>query len=561
MKVISDLNQPTLVDRSLDAVWHPCTQMKHHESFPLIAITKGKGPWLYDEQGNALLDCISSWWTNLFGHSNPQINQAITDQLEKIEHVMLAGFTHQPVVELSEKLSALTNGNLGHVFYASDGASAVEIALKMSHHFWQVNDKPNKKKFVCLENGYHGETLGALAVTDVAIFREAYSSILQEVYTVSSPDARKAKPGESADDIARHAAAELEKLFKKEHQHIAAIIIEPLVQCAGQMAMHSPEYLRLVRELCNSYDIHLIADEIAVGIRAVEGVSSGMEADERLAALHPAEEVVEIRDRQRAGGAAEDDAVELVERFLRERLGEELGEGLVPGGIGHLELLEIGFVGLLLLLPIGVTRAILPLRLLRLPGPPRRKSEVVDMKLPALPAEPFEHSFGGLDRAMAEAVGDGDDEEPGRLLRRAVGIDGVRRSEAGEEQGDDRQQGENRAKAFTVHRRHTAPRGQSLARGERLEWSARSARIPPRPPRWYHTAPTAAAGLRRRSGRRSRRRARHCGPDRSATISRCRTAPERRGRAAFPPQRPGALPCASAPLSSPPSSPCLWPPP
>ncbi len=265
MKVISDLNQPTLVDRSLAAVWHPCTQMKHHESFPLIAITKGKGPWLYDEEGNALLDCISSWWTNLFGHSNPRINQAISNQLEKIEHVMLAGFTHRPVVELSEKLSALTNGNLGHVFYASDGASAVEIALKMSHHFWQLNGKTQKKKFVCLQNGYHGETLGALAVTDVAIFREAYGSLLQDVYTVTSPDARKAKSGESAIDVAKHAAAELEQLFKKEHQHIAAIIIEPLVQCAGQMAMHAPEYLRLVKDLCNQYEIHLIADEIAVG--------------------------------------------------------------------------------------------------------------------------------------------------------------------------------------------------------------------------------------------------------------------------------------------------------
>jgi adenosylmethionine-8-amino-7-oxononanoate aminotransferase len=265
MKVISDLNQASLVDRSLSAVWHPCTQMKHHESFPLIAITKGKGPWLYDEKGNALLDCISSWWTNLFGHSNPQINQAITDQLAKIEHVMLAGFTHQPVIELSEKLSALTNGNLGHVFYASDGASAVEIALKMSHHFWQLNGQPNKRKFVCLENGYHGETLGALAVTDVAIFREAYGSLLQDVYTVSSPDARKAKSGERAEDVAKNCATELEQLFKKEHQHIAAIIIEPLVQCAGQMAMYSPEYLRLVRDLCNRYDIHLIADEIAVG--------------------------------------------------------------------------------------------------------------------------------------------------------------------------------------------------------------------------------------------------------------------------------------------------------
>ena len=265
MKPISDLNQRSLLERSLAAVWHPCTQMKHHESFPLIAISKGKGAWLYDENGNALLDCISSWWTNLFGHANPHINQSITQQLEKIEHVMLAGFTHSPVVELSEKLSALTKGNLGHVFYASDGASAVEIALKMSHHYWQLHGKQQKKKFVCLENSYHGETLGALAVTDVAIFREAYGSLLQEVFKVTSPDTRKAAAGETAEDVARKAAQELEQLFEKEHQQIAAIIVEPLVQCAGQMAMHSPEYLRLIRALCDRYDVHLIADEIAVG--------------------------------------------------------------------------------------------------------------------------------------------------------------------------------------------------------------------------------------------------------------------------------------------------------
>jgi adenosylmethionine-8-amino-7-oxononanoate aminotransferase len=239
--------------------------MKHHESLPLIAITKGKGAWLFDDKGTALLDCISSWWTNLFGHSNPRINQAIINQLEKIEHVMLAGFTHPPVVELSEKLSALTQGHLGHVFYASDGASAVEIALKMSHHYWKLNNKPQKKKFVCLENGYHGETLGALAVTDVAIFREAYGSLLQDVFTVPSPDTRKAQEGESDEYVARRAAKKLEDLLKSEHQNIAAIIIEPLVQCAGQMAMYSPEYLRLARSLCDRFNIHLIADEIAVG--------------------------------------------------------------------------------------------------------------------------------------------------------------------------------------------------------------------------------------------------------------------------------------------------------
>ncbi|OZA29862.1 MAG: adenosylmethionine--8-amino-7-oxononanoate transaminase, partial [Polynucleobacter sp. 17-46-58] len=265
MKSISDPNQTTLVDRSLDAVWHPCTQMKHHESFPLIAISHGKGAYLFDEQGNSMLDCISSWWTNLFGHSNPCINKAINSQLEKIEHVMLAGFTHPPVVELSEKLSALTQGHLGHVFYASDGASAVEIALKMSHHYWRLHDQPQKKKFICLENGYHGETLGALAVTDVAIFREAYGSLLQDVFTVPSPDSRKAQASESAEDVAKQSAKKLEQLLEAEHQNIAALIIEPLVQCAGQMAMYSPEYLKLARALCDRFDVHLIADEIAVG--------------------------------------------------------------------------------------------------------------------------------------------------------------------------------------------------------------------------------------------------------------------------------------------------------
>ena len=265
MKSLSESNQTSLANRSLDAVWHPCTQMKHHESLPLVAITHGKGAYLFDEQGNKLLDCISSWWTNLFGHSNPLINQAISSQLEKIEHVMLAGFTHPPVVELSEKLSALTLGHLGHVFFASDGASAVEVSLKMSHHYWRLQNKPQKKKFVCVENGYHGETLGALAITDVAIFREAYGSLLQDVFTVPSPDARKAQEDQTSEDVAKQAAKKLELLLETEHHQIAAVIVEPLVQCAGQMAMHSPEYLKQVRDLCDRFNVHLIADEIAVG--------------------------------------------------------------------------------------------------------------------------------------------------------------------------------------------------------------------------------------------------------------------------------------------------------
>ena len=253
------------VSRSLASVWQPCTQMKDHEAYPLIAITSGKGAWLCDDQGRRFIDGISSWWTNLFGHANPRINQAITEQLNRIEHVMLAGFTHQPVVELSERLSALTNGQLGHAFYASDGASAVEIALKMSHHFWKIQGKPSKKEFICLANSYHGETLGALSVTDVSIFRDAYGSLLNPVHIVMSPDSRAATDRNSSEEIIDLALQNLEECLAKHHQTIAALIIEPLVQCAGQMAMHAPRYVKRAKQLCEQYDVHLIADEIAVG--------------------------------------------------------------------------------------------------------------------------------------------------------------------------------------------------------------------------------------------------------------------------------------------------------
>ena len=253
------------VSRSLASVWHPCTQMKDHEAYPLIAIASGKGAWLEDTQGRRFIDAISSWWTNIFGHANPRINQAITQQLNSIEHVMLAGFTHQPVVELSERLNTLTNGQLGHAFYASDGASAVEIALKMSHHFWKIQGKPNKKEFICLANSYHGETLGALSVTDVSIFRDAYGSLLNPVHIVMSPDSRAATDRNSSEEIIDLALKSLEQCLERHHQTIAALIIEPLVQCAGQMAMHAPRYVRGVKQLCEQYEVHLIADEIAVG--------------------------------------------------------------------------------------------------------------------------------------------------------------------------------------------------------------------------------------------------------------------------------------------------------
>ena len=239
--------------------------MQHHETVPLVAVQRGSGAWLYDHDGNRYLDAISSWWVNLFGHANPRINDALKHQLDTLEHAMLAGFTHEPVVVLSEKLSALTDGELGHCFYASDGASAVEIALKMSFHSWRNQGHSSKQEFVCLKGGYHGETVGALGVTDVPIFRDAYDALLKPAHTIMSPDARQSVGGESADQVALRAAGELETLLQARAANISAVIIEPLVQCAGGMAMHSAVYVQEVRRLCTAFNVHLIADEIAVG--------------------------------------------------------------------------------------------------------------------------------------------------------------------------------------------------------------------------------------------------------------------------------------------------------
>ncbi|MBU1396885.1 MAG: adenosylmethionine--8-amino-7-oxononanoate transaminase [Gammaproteobacteria bacterium] len=271
-----------LLSRTRAAVWHPCTQMKQLEAAPPLAIARGEGAWLIDTDGRRYLDAISSWWVNLFGHCNPRINAAITDQLGKIEHVMLAGATHEPVVALSERLAKLTG--LGHAFYGSDGASATEIALKMSAHFWRNAGQPGKNGFISLANGYHGETVGALSVTDIPLFKSTYAPLLRRTVQVPTPDARLAGPGESAEAYALRCAAALETHLAGHAATTAAFIVEPLVQGAAGMAMYHPAYLTRARELCDRYQVHLIADEIAVGF----GRTGTMFAFEQAAAPTPA---------------------------------------------------------------------------------------------------------------------------------------------------------------------------------------------------------------------------------------------------------------------------------
>ncbi|HEC30256.1 MAG TPA: adenosylmethionine--8-amino-7-oxononanoate transaminase [Gammaproteobacteria bacterium] len=251
--------------RDLRTIWHPCTQMKDHESLPMIPIKKGDGVWLEDFEGNRYLDAISSWWVNLFGHSNPRINEPLKKQLDTLEHVILAGFTHEPVIELSEKLVEITPGGLNRCFYADNGSSAIEVALKMSFHYWRNIGKEKKTRFINLSNSYHGETLGALAVGDVELYKDTYAPLLMQPITVPSPDCYHRETGESCHDYSLRMFRYMEQTLEKHAEETCAVIIEPLIQCAGNMRMYDAVYLELLRKACDKYDVHLIADEIAVG--------------------------------------------------------------------------------------------------------------------------------------------------------------------------------------------------------------------------------------------------------------------------------------------------------
>jgi adenosylmethionine-8-amino-7-oxononanoate aminotransferase len=253
------------VRRDLRVLWHPCTQMKDHEWLPLIPVRRGQGVWLEDFEGKRYLDAISSWWVNLFGHANPRINAALARQAETLEHVILAGFSHEAVVELSERLVQIAPPGLTRCFYADNGSSAVEVTLKMSFHYWRNLGQHKKKRFINLSNSYHGETLGALAVGDEPLYKQTYQPLLMDVITVPSPDCFECEAGESWETHTQRMFAHMEQALAQHHEEVCAVILEPLVQCAGNMRMYHPVYLKLLREACNRYGVHLIADEIAVG--------------------------------------------------------------------------------------------------------------------------------------------------------------------------------------------------------------------------------------------------------------------------------------------------------
>ena len=259
------MDNETLRQRDLDVVWHPCTQMKDHEQLPMIPIKSGKGVWLHDFDGNRYIDAISSWWVNLFGHSHPKISEAISLQSRCLEQLILAGFTHEPIIRLSEQLIELAPSGLTRSFYADNGSAAVEIAMKMSFHYWLNQGKTKKTRFISLTNSYHGETLGALSVGDVALYKKTYEPLLLNTIHVQSPDCYYKNDDETCHDYCKRLFEPMRKTLETHANETCAVIVEPLIQCAGSMRMYDPIYLTLLRQACDEFDVHLIADEIAVG--------------------------------------------------------------------------------------------------------------------------------------------------------------------------------------------------------------------------------------------------------------------------------------------------------
>jgi adenosylmethionine-8-amino-7-oxononanoate aminotransferase len=259
------MDNAALAARDLRHVWHPCTQMKDHETLPMIPIRQSRGAWLEDFDGKRYLDAVSSWWVNLFGHANPRIGAAVAAQAGRLEHVIFAGFTHEPGIRLAERLAAIAPPGLTRCFFADNGSAAVEVALKMSFHYWRNNGQSGKTRFLTLENSYHGETLGALAVGDVELYKAIYKPLLMEVLRAPSPDCYHREAGESWESHSLRQFTAMERLLERHAHELAAVILEPLVQCAGGMRMYHPAYLTRLREACTRHGVHLIADEIAVG--------------------------------------------------------------------------------------------------------------------------------------------------------------------------------------------------------------------------------------------------------------------------------------------------------
>lgn len=256
---------PTIEERDLRHIWHPCAQMKDYEQLPPMVIDHAKGAWLYDVHGKAYLDIVSSWWANLLGHTNEKINARIAAQLDRLEHVIFANFSHRPAIELAERLATLVPEGLTKFHFNDNGSSAVEAALKMAFQYCQQTGRTGKTRFMCLSEGYHGETIGALSVGSMDLFAEMYKPMMMDNIHIEAPDCYRCPYGETRDTCTCACFEHAEHAFAAHGHETAAMIVEPLLQGSAGMRIYPAEYLRKLRALCDAHDVLLIADEIATG--------------------------------------------------------------------------------------------------------------------------------------------------------------------------------------------------------------------------------------------------------------------------------------------------------
>ena len=252
-------------EEDLKYIWHPCSQMKDYETLPPIVIERGEGINLYDINGKCYKDVISSWWCNLLGHSNKRINEAIKKQVDTLEHVIFANFTHKTAITLCQELMNVLPKGLCKFNFADNGSAAIEMSLKMSFQYHYQTGNPQKKRFMALSDAYHGETLGALAVGGVDLYSELYKPLLLDVIRIDAPDCFRCPYGKCRDNCACECFEKAEKSFEKYANETAAIIVEPLLQGSAGMKVYPALYLTKLRKLCDKYNVHLIADEIATG--------------------------------------------------------------------------------------------------------------------------------------------------------------------------------------------------------------------------------------------------------------------------------------------------------
>lgn len=252
-------------DKDLEYIWHPCSQMKDYETLKPIVIERGKGVYLYDTDGKRYVDVISSWWCNLLGHCNPVINSAIKNQVDELEHVIFANFSHKQAIRLCERLSKILPEGLCKFNFTDNGSSSIEAAMKVSFQYHEQTGNPQKTRFMALTEAYHGETIGALSVGDCDLYTELYKPILMDIVRIEGPDCYRCPYGKNRENCNCECAEKAAKTFAEYGNETAAMLVEPLLQGSAGMKVYPPLYLKKLRELCDKYNVHLIADEIATG--------------------------------------------------------------------------------------------------------------------------------------------------------------------------------------------------------------------------------------------------------------------------------------------------------